>query len=87
MNGSKDQQVNIAQWIANAIADTGCTVVFGTCDALVFVWTNVVVFLFENSRLSFGSASSILLTLSNDEGASLTYYEYCILLYMIIYYI
>jgi hypothetical protein len=37
--------------------------------------------------VSFGSASSILLTLSNDEGASLTYYEYCILLYMIIYYI
>jgi hypothetical protein len=29
MSGSKDQQVNIAQWIANAIADTGCTVVFG----------------------------------------------------------
>jgi hypothetical protein len=54
MNGSKDQQVNIAQWIANAIADTGCTVVFGTCDALVFVWTNVVVFLFENSIFWIG---------------------------------
>lgn len=29
MTASKDQEVNIAQWIANAIADTGCTVVFG----------------------------------------------------------
>jgi hypothetical protein len=30
MSGSIDEKVNIAQWIVNAIADTGCTVVFGT---------------------------------------------------------